>query len=323
MSTTTINSLLPDDLFAHADNSALSRASWTTDDALFFGRPRRDRSHPAVPTLASVKDFVLDKRWEPQIRMFVRTGKPLGLVGPKGSGKTLFSRWIAYQLGLPYYEINHSSQFEFADVLTLDVQDAEGRWKKVDGQLVNAYRNGGVYCADEMWASRASELQNYHPFLTNQRVTIRGRADEETIVERHEDFFFVATGNDWKNTLGNFEPGDPLLDRITFIMADYIDPDTEHGILVAKTDIAPEIATDLTKFAAAWRAGQKHNPDSVRYTVSTRKLVDLCAMMEVAGTTLAEAVEIEILGPARLKYPEEVEPLKTMLRSHLGPDIGA
>jgi MoxR-like ATPase len=323
MSSTSLNSLLPDDLFAHADNSSLSRASWVTNDTHFFGRERRDRSHPAVPTLESVKHFVLDRRWEPQIKMFVRTGKPLALTGPKGSGKTLFSRWIAHQLGLPYYEINHSSQFEFADVLTIDVQDSDGRWKKVDGKLVHAFRHGGVYCGDEMWASRASELQNYHPFLTNQRVTIRGRADEETIVERSEDFFFIATGNDWKNTLGNFEPGDPLLDRFTFIMADYIDADTERNILVEQTDIVPEIAKDLTAFAAAWRAGQKHNPDSVRYTVSTRKLVDLCNMMEIAGTTLAEAVEIEILAPARLKYPEDVESLTTVLRSHLGPDIGA
>jgi nitric oxide reductase NorQ protein len=284
----------------------------------FLGLPIPNSPHSTTPDRDDVIGFVPDPRHEKHIGLFVHQRVPLILIGPTGSGKTQRARWLAYQLRCAYYEIAHNAQLEFDDLVIVNEQDEFGRWKKRAGDLLVAFSQGGIACLDEMFAIKPSVAQRYHSFLSSKRYFIPGLG----WFQRHPDFRVVATGNDWRKTPGNYEPGEPLLDRGLIIRCEYLAAQEEaEAILNHVPDIKPGVATDLATFADAWRKGKAANPDSASYDVSTRALVATCMYVVKGDMTLAEAVDAAIVTPARVKAPDDVENLVRMLRATVSDEI--
>lgn len=108
------------------------------------------------------------------------------LWGPPGAGKSHAASQAAHALGLGYGYISLNPQTPESRLLGFI--DATGTYRETP--FFRAYRDGGVFCIDE--------LDNAHPALLN---TLNGLLENGLaafpcgMVERHADFVLVATGN--------------------------------------------------------------------------------------------------------------------------------
>lgn len=150
------------------------------------------------------------------------------LVGPAGSGKSTLAKQVAKALGRDFYTQGPAtSEYKY-----LGFVDAQGRL--VETPLLKAYRDGGVFCAEEIDASSASAL-----VAGLNMVLANGEADfGNQIVKRHEDFVCICTANTWgkgadRQYVGRNQLDAATLDRFVPIHIDY-----DEGLerLIAQND---------------------------------------------------------------------------------------
>ena len=291
---------------------------FATNEAHFFGLRRRPAG-PLTPSVEALHGFVFNRKLATAMRAFALGGRGsnLFLIGPPGCGKTLTIKWFAHEWGVPFYLVAHDAQLQVDDILGKFVQGGDGMWHYVDGALVHAYEQGGVYCADELPSLKSAVAQVYHPFMNRDPVIARTDAGTRT-VHPHSDFRFAATGNHWNYFAGNYEAGEALCDRSVFVLFDYLDPDAELELLAGDGPDVPRGAIeDLLRFANQIRKAQAASPDANHYVVTTRKLRNLVAYMQDAGAELDEAVETFILNDLKIRYPDEYQTVEQVLRAHV------
>jgi MoxR-like ATPase len=287
---------------------------FTTNESHFFGL-RRQNGNAFVPTLDEVSDFVFDPVNEDRVRGLA-DGENLLLLGPPGSGKTLFSKWFAYGWGADFYLMSHNAHTQADEILGSQIQDADtGVWRFVPSNLVLAYERGGVVSADEILALKPGPLQVYHPFLNGDAITVATSAGPKKI-SRHPKFRFVGTANHWQKTAGNNVIGEALMDRCIVVEVDYIAEALElDAILAAVPSAPPGTMKDLVTFAAAVRNGVKTNPERNHYLPSTRMLKRLARHIARGRADVAHACETMIFQPVALRYPEEVDAIREVFRN--------
>jgi MoxR-like ATPase len=289
---------------------------WATNATHFFGFERLAPG-PMTPTADSVASYVYDSKYDLDVRAAME-GFSLGLVGPTGVGKTSFVRWLAHQTGHEYDEIVHGAHFEASDALGDRIQDADGRWIYGEGRLTEAYRLGRWVLLDELAAIKAAVAQIYHPFIQGESIRMRRADGTIQIINRHPNFRLAAAWNPLHGHGGNHEIGFALMDRFLIVYFDAIDYDKEVEALVAAApSIGRGIAEDLAAFAATWRKGAKENPDTTRYSVSTRTLLDIVALMERIDAPIEYAVKRKIFDPVAQNFPDEAETVRRVLTSHI------
>lgn len=292
---------------------------FATDEHFFFGERRIAPAHPTTPGPDELAGYVFDPALTLVAKAFVRS-EPLFFIGPTGCGKTSFARYLAYQLGWPYYEIPHDAQIELEDLFGKATQLDDGRWVFADGPVVRAYESGGILVADEAPAVKPAVLQAYHPILSRSPLLVRTDAGVRT-VKAHPTFRWIGTGNPWGTYAGNYEPGFALIDRCIIHEFDYLPSEQEIAVLVGDgPDVPLGVIKDLVAFANIVRAGAKANPDTCRYTVSTRALRKLMRMMHQLDATLEEAVENSIRTPLRIMFPDEIAAVDAILTAHVPLD---
>jgi hypothetical protein len=165
---------------------------------------------PEVPEslLVSLIDKAMTKRAPREIRVEAAGKKPksiknahamleklifiLGLrkhaylYGPPGSGKSTGAMHAAEALSLDYGYISLNPQTPESRLL--GYMDANGKY--VASILYKLYKNGGVFCIDEMDNASAGLLTTLNSLLENGKG-----AFPCGIVDRHPDFIVVSTGN--------------------------------------------------------------------------------------------------------------------------------
>ena len=116
----------------------------------------------------------------------VQLEEPVLLIGPAGSGKNHCVKQVADALGLHmYYTNNASNEFKLTGFI-----DAGGNYR--DTEFYKAFKNGGLFCLDELDASDPTALIVINSALANGYMAF----PHETI-DRHPDFRIVAAANTW------------------------------------------------------------------------------------------------------------------------------
>lgn len=179
---------------------------------------------------------------------FISKRQHVYLHGPAGSGKSTAAMHVSQALKLEFGYISLNPQTP--DSRILGFVDAGGTYRET--AFYKTYKNGGVFCIDEMDNASASLLTTLNSMLENGHG-----AFPNGIIPRHKDFVLVATGNT------NGRGGNPMFperrpfdaafaERFTFLFWDY-DGELEKAVALSI------------------------NPNAKNWINYTKKLRDYCA----------------------------------------------
>lgn len=116
----------------------------------------------------------------------IQKRKHVYLWGGPGSGKSTATQQVATAMGLPFGYISLNPQTP--DSRLLGFIDASGVYRET--VFAKIYKNGGVFCIDEMDNASAGLLTTLNSLLENGHG-----AFPDGIHPRHPDFILVAAGN--------------------------------------------------------------------------------------------------------------------------------
>jgi energy-coupling factor transporter ATP-binding protein EcfA2 len=150
------------------------------------------------------------------------------LYGPAGSGKSTAAQHCAEALKIDFGYISLNPQTP--DSRILGFVDAGGTYRET--AFYKCYKNGGIFCIDEMDNASASLLTTLNSMLENGHG-----AFPNGLVTRHDNFVLVATGNT------NGRGGNPMFperrpfdaafaERFTFLFWDY-DGELEKSVALS------------------------------------------------------------------------------------------
>lgn len=155
------------------------------------------------------------------------------LVGMAGTGKTHAGEQVAEALGLPFYTISVGAQTSKTDII--GYMNAGGEYVRT--RFRDAYENGGVFLMDEIDAGNANVLIQVNAALSNGTC-----AFPDAMVDKHEDFVFIASANTYGNGANRQYVGRNQLDAATldrFIVIDWlIDDELEESLASGELGLA-------------------------------------------------------------------------------------
>lgn len=213
----------------------------------------------------------------PKLLKYMGAKKSVLMVGDAGSGKTYGAMMAAKALGLDYRVLSFTPQTSLGKLVGF--KNAMGEYTK--GLVRDMYENGGVLILDELDACDESVLVGLNNLLEGSEYTF-----DDGVVERHEDFRYVACTNTFGQGANKQYNGRRKLDASSL---DRFATTIEWGY---DEDLERLIFGDTT----ATRAVQsiRKNAKSMGITITprrTRAVNDAVAL----GFSLREAVEDAIL----------------------------
>jgi nitric oxide reductase NorQ protein len=210
---------------------------------------------------------------------YIKAGFPVHFVGPSGIGKTSLALYIAKQFNRPVTIIRGHDELSNKDLLgyhygmikkeVIDnfihsVYKSEKEIKPIwiNGQLIEAVKNGHVVIYDEFSRSRP-ETNNIFLALLEERVLPLYGKGKESFIKCHPDFSIIFTSNP-DEYAGTFHTQDALLDRLITISLDGCDKETEIEILKQKTDVNDQEAERIVELVSKLRTYGKRFSPSLR-----------------------------------------------------------
>ncbi|KAF2362034.1 ATPase dynein-related AAA domain [Trinorchestia longiramus] len=188
-------------------------------DRLFkFNDETSPVTRPILENLSQVKGFEHMVFTDDMLRLYVLLskalsfGEPVLLVGETGCGKTTVCQMIAVQQQQKLYSINCHMHTEGADFLgglrpvrlRSDLED-DRLFEWVDGPLIHAMREGGMFLADEISLAEDSVLERLNSVLEPERTLVlaeKGSSNDASgetlkteVVVAHEAFRLIGTMN--------------------------------------------------------------------------------------------------------------------------------
>ena len=149
------------------------------------------------------------------------------LVGMAGTGKTHAGEQTAESLGLDFYTMSVGAQTSKSDII--GYMSATGNY--VTTHFRKAYEEGGVFLMDEIDAGNSNVLIQINSALSNGLCAFPDR-----MVEKHDDFVFVASANTFGNGANRQYVGRNQLDAATLdrfaIIEWLIDDELEQHLTV-------------------------------------------------------------------------------------------
>jgi MoxR-like ATPase len=209
------------------------------------------------------------------------------LVGPAGTGKSMLAKHAAQALDLPFQALSLGPTTPMSKVF--GYFDAHGNYH--DTPFRKAFESGGVMLLDE--------LDNGHPGLLaelNQALALGTCAFADGMVDAHDDFRLVATGNTYGTGADRQYVGRQTLDSATldrFVVIDVpIDEDLEERIALRHAPSAKEQARELLEDIRDLRdlIREKNLP----IILSPRASIDGAKLLE-AGATLDQVFRWRIV----------------------------
>ncbi len=204
------------------------------------------------------------------------------LVGMAGTGKTHAGQQTSEALGLQFYSISVGAQTTKTDIM--GYMDATGRYIRT--LFREAYENGGVFLMDEIDAGNANVLITINAALANGIA-----AFPDGMVERHQDFVFIASANTFGNGANRQYVGRNQLDAATLdrfaIIEWHIDDDLEENLTHGLNGKAWYMAVRAARDYVAEK--------NIRALISPRATQKGCKLLDI-GTDLNEVIDATMLG---------------------------
>lgn len=191
---------------------------------------------------------------------------PVLLVGPSGSGKTHLTHQAARLLGLPFEFQSIYSGMSEGDILGRKLPGPNGQFLYYPSGFVRAYKDGGIYLADEIDAGDPNTMAIWNSALANNILSVP-LWDECPYINRHPNFRMVGGcntighGADRKYTARNALDA-ATLDRFRagVVIVDY---DTKLEKLLGEDDVC----------AWAWNIRKVIGDNRLRHVMSTRSII--------------------------------------------------
>ncbi|MCC8245610.1 AAA family ATPase [Saccharothrix sp. NEAU-S10] len=218
------------------------------------------------------------------------------LVGPAGTGKSMLAKHAAGALGLEFQALSLGPTTPMSKVF--GYYDAHGQYR--DTPFRRAFEHGGVMLLDE--------LDNGHPGLLaelNQALALGTCAFADRMVDAHENFRLVATGNTYGTGGDRQYVGRQTLDAATldrFVVIDVpIDEGLEERIALRHAPSHPDAVHELLAEVRELRKLAEDKKLPVLF--SPRTSIDGAKLLE-AGATVDQVVQWRVvrgLSDAHLK----------------------
>lgn len=204
------------------------------------------------------------------------------LVGMAGTGKTHAAEQVARALGLEFYAMSVGAQTSKSDII--GYMSASGDY--VGTHFRQAYEYGGLFLMDEIDAGNANVLIQVNAALSNGLA-----AFPDKMVQRHEDFVFIASANTYGNGANRQYVGRNQLDAATldrFAVIDWlIDDELESNLAVGLNGKAWYMAVRAARDYVAQK--------SIRALISPRATQKGSKLLNV-GQPLEEVINATMLA---------------------------
>lgn len=216
------------------------------------------------------------------------------LVGMAGTGKTHSAKQVADAVQLDFYAMSVGAQTSKSDIV--GYMDANGNY--VTTAFRKAYENGGVFVLDEIDAGNSNVLIILNSALSNGIMNF-----PDKMVDRHENFRFVATANTYGNGADRQYVGRNQLDGATldrFTVVDWlVDEDLEEKMVSGYSA------------GKAWfetiKSLRKHVADSGIRALITPRATQKGAVVYELGLSAEQMIEMTVLPQIPQDKREDVK----------------
>lgn len=209
------------------------------------------------------------------------------LVGPAGTGKSMLARHAAHALEIPFQALSLGPTTPMSKMF--GYYDAHGHYH--DTPFRRAFEHGGVMLLDELDNGHAGLLAEL-----NQALALGTCAFPDRMVDAHEDFRLVATGNTYGTGGDRQYVGRQTLDSATldrFVVIDVpIDERLEERIALRHAPSHQDAARELLGRVRELRAAVQDKKLPVLF--SPRASIDGAKLLE-AGATVEQVLQWRIV----------------------------
>lgn len=218
----------------------------------------------------------------------------IALEGEPGCGKTLATRYLADQLGVPtkYLRFVCTKETSFENFTTEKIIK-KGDIVEQDSMFLKLIQEESVINVDEVYLAQPDVIAGLNSLLDFDRsITLpTGR-----VIKRHPKSVIVFSSNP-KNYAGVKRQHGGFLDRLPTLLMGYLNA-REEGKLIKKAypTLEVDIVAKLVKFATFIRNGRTNR--SLNTVCSTRGLLTMAQMM-------TNGASLELAVRSALKVPEE------------------
>ena len=215
------------------------------------------------------------KRIKERVRLWIKAGYTVHLIGPTGCGKTTLAMNVAKELGRPVVWINGDESVTTTDLIggysQVEAESLRDRYIHnvfkskdilkadwVDNPLALACKYGYTLVYNEFSRTKPEANNILLSVFEEKILELPTKFGEERYVRVHPDFNAILTSNSVEYA-GVHRPQDALLDRMVGIYMDFYDFDTEVAIVRAHTAIP---AKEAKKIVGVVRTLRKKLPDA-------------------------------------------------------------